>query len=144
MNSNGLDRLQRLFLDSDLGFAFVARDYPVAAAGVSLRIDLLYYHLRLRSLIAVNLSEGEATPERASRLNLSLSILDDRVKHPADAASIGLLLGFPGSRPSIGYAMRDPTRPPGISAYRLCFALPRELRGSVPTVEQLSRAERSA
>jgi hypothetical protein len=102
-------------------------------------VDLLFYHLRLRSLVAIDLKMEDFKPVDAGQMNFYLSALDDLVKSPEDRPSIGIILCKSKDRTTVEYALRDTAKPIGISAYRLTSSLPRELQDSLPTLEQLGR-----
>ena len=117
----------------------MGRQYPLEVAGKDYSLDLLFYHLRLRCLVAIDLKMDAFEPGDAGQMSFYLSALDDLVKHPQDQPSIGIILCKSKDRTTVEYSLRDTTKPIGVSAYRLTTALPRGLRENLPTVEQLER-----
>ncbi len=129
--------LQKFLLELGRGFAFVGRQYRVEVDGKDFYIDLLFYHLSLRCYFAIDLKTGDFKAEYAGKMNFYLNVLDDRLRHPSDAPSIGLILCQKRNRVIAEYALRGIKKPIGISQYELTRALPAQLRSSLPTVEQI-------
>ena len=100
-------------------------------------IDLLFYHLKLRCFVVIDLKKGEFKPEYAGKMNFYLSVVDDQLRHPADAPSIGLILCQDRNHIVAGYALRAVDKPIGISEYELTRALPPSLQSASPTVEEI-------
>ena len=100
-------------------------------------IDLLFYHLKLRCFVVIDLKKGEFKPEYAGKMNFYLSVVDDQLRHEADAPSIGLILCQDRNHIVAEYALRGVDKPIGISEYELTRALPVNLRSALPTVEEI-------
>jgi len=132
-----LGHLREFLLELGVGFAFVASQYPLEVGGEDFRLDLLFYHLKLRCYVVVELKLGVFRPEFVGKMNFYLSAIDDRLRHPDDQPSIGILLCKERNRVVAEYALRDYFKPIGISEYRLAESLPETLRGSLPTIEEL-------
>jgi len=105
--------------------------------GEEFRLDLLFYHLRLRAFIVLDLKIGDFQPEYSGKMNFYLSAIDDLLRHPDDEPSIGIILCKSKNKVVAEYALRDIRKPVGVSEYRLTEALPKRLRGSLPAIEQL-------
>lgn len=133
--------VQRFLLELGAGFAFVGRQVHLEVDGEDYRIDLLFYHLRLRCYVVLELKNGPFRPEYAGKLNFYLSAVDDLMRHPDDRPSIGLLLCRSKQRTVVEYALRDMGKPIGVAEWvdQLTATLPDELRGSLPTVEEFER-----
>jgi predicted nuclease of restriction endonuclease-like (RecB) superfamily len=131
--------LQEFLLELGVGFAFLGRQYRLEVGSRDYFIDLLFYHLRLRSLVSFDLKTEEFQPEDAGKMNFYLSALDDLVRPPEGRPSIGIILCRTKDRTTVEYALRDTTKPIGVSAYRLTSSLPEELRGALPTLEDLEQ-----
>jgi len=132
-----LDHLRDFLLELGVGFAFVGSQYPLEVGGQEFRIDLLFYHLRLRAYIALELKREEFKPEFSGKMNFYLSAIDDLLRHPDDHPSIGVILCKAKNKVVAEYALRDLGKPVGVSEYRLTGRLPARLQQSLPTVEQL-------
>jgi len=129
--------IREFLLELGLGFAFVGSQYPLEVAGQDYYLDLLFYHLSLRCYVVVDLKVGDFLPEHAGKMNFYLSAVDDLLRHSDDAASIGIILCRSKNQRIAEYALRDMAKPIGIPKFDLARALPDELRGSLPTIEDL-------
>ncbi len=107
--------------------------------GEDFYIDLLFYHLRLRCFIVIDLKARPFKPEFAGKMNFYLSAVDDQLRHPDDNPSIGLILCKSRKRTVAEYALRDLAKPVGVARYvtKLVASLPADLQGNLPTIEQL-------
>ena len=131
-----LDQIQRFLIELGVGFAFVGRQVRLEVGGEDYFIDLLFYHLRLRCYIAVELKAGKFKPEYAGKMNFHLSAVDERLRHPDDKPSIGLILCRAKHRLTAEYALRGISAPIGVADWK-APALPDPLRRSLPTIAQL-------
>lgn len=134
-----LANIRRFLLELGIGFAFVGQQVRLEVDGEDYCLDLLFYHLRLRCFVVVDLKTRRFRPEHAGQMNFYLSVVDDRLRHPDDRPSIGLILCRTRSRVIAEYALRDLGKPVGVSRYvtRLVPELPEELRGALPSPSQL-------
>jgi predicted nuclease of restriction endonuclease-like (RecB) superfamily len=138
-----LEHLRDFMLELGVGFAFVGSQYHLEVDEKDYYIDLLFYHLELRAYVAIDLKVEEFKPEFAGKMNFYLSAIDDFLRHAEDRSSIGIILCKARDRVTVEYALRDTRKPIGVSEYRLTKALPRELRSSLPTIEQLEEELKS-
>jgi predicted nuclease of restriction endonuclease-like (RecB) superfamily len=127
-----LDHLRQLLLELGVGFAFVGSQYRLTIGNGDFFIDLLFYHLKLRVFVVVDLKMRAFEPEFAGKMNFYLSAVNDRLRHPDDQPSIGIILCKTRDRFVAEYALRDINKPIGISEYRLAESLPEKLKGSLP------------
>jgi predicted nuclease of restriction endonuclease-like (RecB) superfamily len=132
-----LAHLRDFLLELGIGFAFVASQYRLEVGGSDFFIDLLFYHLKLRCFILVDLKAKEFEPEFAGKMNFYLAAVDDLLRHPDDRPSIGLIICKAKNQIIAEYALRNSITPIGISEYRLAESLPADLKGSLPTIEEL-------
>ena len=129
--------LEKFLLELGAGFAFVGRQYHLQIADKDFYIDLLFYNLKLRSYVVIELKKGEFKPEYAGKLNFYCSAVDDLLKHPTDQATIGLILCEDKNQIFAEYALKDINKPIGVSQYELTQALPNNLKGSLPTIAEI-------
>lgn len=129
--------LEKFLLELGQGFAFVGRQYHLAVSDKDFYLDLLFYHLKLRAFIVVELKKGEFKPEYAGKMNFYCSVVDDHLRNETDQPTIGLILCQAKDRILAEYTLRDIHKPIGISAYELTRALPDNLKSSLPTVEEI-------
>lgn len=137
LETNLLHQLERFLLELGQGFAFVGRQYHVVVGENDFYIDLLFYHLKLRCFVVIDLKKGEFKPEYAGKMNFYLGVVDDKLRHEADAPSIGLILCQDRNHIVAEYALRGMSKPIGVSEYELTRALPVNLRSALPTVEEI-------
>ncbi len=135
--------LEAFLLELGQGFAFVGRQYRLDVGDEDFYIDLLFYHLRLRAFVVIDLKKGKFKPEYAGKLNFYCNVVNDRLKRPDDQPTIGLILCQEHGRLLAEYSFAGIDKPIGISIYELTRALPSELRSALPTVEEIE-AELSA
>ena len=129
--------ITRFLLELGAGFAFVGRQVHLEVGGEDFYLDLLFYHLKLRCFVVVELKAGEFRPEHAGKLNFYLSAVDAQMRAAHDAPTIGLLLCKTRNRVIAEYALRDVNKPIGVAEYELVQALPEPLEGSLPSIEQI-------
>lgn len=134
-----LSHLRDFMLELGVGFAFVGSQYHLEVGGEDYYLDLLFYHLKLRCYVIVELKIGEFKPEYVGKMNFYLNVADDLLRHEADAPSIGLLLCRTQNKVIAEYALRGVEKPLGVSTYELAESLPAELTGSLPSVEELEQ-----
>lgn len=132
-----LKHLEQFLLELGQGFAFVGRQYYVKINDNEFYLDLLFYHLELRRFIVVELKKGRFKPEYAGKMNFYLSLIDDSLKKPTDNTTIGLILCQEKDQIMAEYTLRGVDRPIGVSEYELTRALPKDLKSSLPTVEEI-------
>ena len=123
------------------GFALVGRQVHLEVGDQDFYLDLLFYHLKLRCFVVIDLKAKDFTPEAAGKMNFYLSAVDDRFRQADDQPSIGLILCRSKNRVIAEYALRDMTKPIGVSGYvtQLVESLPKALKGAVPSVAELER-----
>jgi predicted nuclease of restriction endonuclease-like (RecB) superfamily len=126
-------------LELGAGFAFVGRQVLLDVAGDEFFIDLLFYHLKLRCYVVIELKGGKFKPEHLGQLSFYLAAVDAQIKHPQDAPTIGLLLCKSKNKVVAEYALRNNTQPLGVAEYQLLDSLPAELQTSLPSIEQIER-----
>lgn len=132
-------RVKDVLLEMGKGFAFVGNQHHLEIGGQDWYVDLLFYHRRLRCLVAVDLKIGAFQPEHAGKMNFYLAALDDLEREPSDSPSIGLILCRERNRVVVEYALRNVTGPIGVAEYRLLVAdaLPAALAEVLPTAEEI-------
>lgn len=119
------------------GFAFVGRQYLVTVGDSDYYIDLLFYHVRLKCYVVIELKNTRFVPEYAGKLNFYLSAVDSIVKQPDDNATIGILLCRDKNNIEAEFALRDINKPMGVSEFELSEQLPDNLKSSLPTIEEI-------
>jgi hypothetical protein len=131
--------IEKFLLELGKGFAFVGRQINLEVGDSDFRLDLLFYHLKLRCYVVIELKTGKLEPGHISQLGFYLSVVDDLLKHPDDQPSIGLLLVREKDHLIAEYCLRGHTQPMGISEWQheIERSLPAEFKSSLPTIEEL-------
>ena len=129
--------IRDFLLELGVGFAFVGTQYHLDVAGQDWYLDMLFYHLTLRCYVVVELKATDFKPEYAGKMHFYLNVVDDQLRRGDDAPSIGLILCRTKNRTVVEYTLRDTTRPIGVSQFQITEALPENLKGSLPTIEQI-------
>ena len=118
-------------------FAFMGNQYRLEVDDEEYFIDLLLFHRRLKSLIAVELKIGKFKPEYAGKMNFYLSALNDKVRYEDENPSIGIIICKDKNRTTVEYALRDSNKPIGVSTYHLSEKLPKDLKAFFPTADEI-------
>ncbi|MDP9157767.1 MAG: PDDEXK nuclease domain-containing protein [Pseudomonadota bacterium] len=129
--------ITRFLLELGAGFAFVGRQYRLDVGGDEFFVDLLFYHLKLRCYVVVELKTTPFRPEYAGQLNFYLSAIDAQVKAPDDQPTIGLLLCKEKNRLVAEYALRGVAKPMGVAEYQLLRQVPESLETTLPSIDQI-------
>lgn len=135
-----VQHISRFLLELGAGFAYVGRQVPLEVGGEDFFIDLLFYHLKLRCFVVIELKAGAFKPEHLGQLGFYLTAIDRDMKSEHDNPTIGLLLCKTKNKVVAEYALGDKTQPMGIAEYRLVESLPAELQTSLPSIEEIERA----
>lgn len=133
------EHITRFLLELGKGFAYIGRQFPLKIGAKEYYIDLLFYHIRLRCYVVIDLKVTPFEPEHAGKMNFYLSAVDDLLKIDADHASIGIVLCKSKDSVEVEYALRGISKPIGVSEFVLTEALPDELKPNIPTVEEFER-----
>lgn len=131
--------ITNFLLELGAGFAYVGRQYHLKVSQNDYYLELLFYHLKLRCYVVIELKAVAFEPEFAGKLNFYLSAVDDLVKTEHDNPTIGILLCKSKDKVIAEYALRDINKPMGISEYKLTEAIPEDFKGSLPSIEDLER-----
>ncbi|MCT7586747.1 PDDEXK nuclease domain-containing protein [Aliarcobacter butzleri] len=118
-------------------FSFIGNQHRLEIDDEEYFIDLLLYHRRLKSLIAIELKVGKFKPEYAGKMNFYLSILNDTIKLPDENPSIGIIICKEKKRTTVEYALKESNQPIGVATYKLTESLPNDLKGLLPTAKEI-------
>lgn len=131
--------MQKFLIELGHGFAFVGKQYPIKAGKKDLYIDLLFYHLKLRCYVVVELKGKEFDSRDAGQMSAYLSAVDDQLRHKHDNPSIGIILCKTKDNVFAEYVLRNFNRPIGVAEFevKLVEKLPKELKSSLPTIKEI-------
>jgi predicted nuclease of restriction endonuclease-like (RecB) superfamily len=131
--------ITQFLLELGAGFAFVGRQVHLEVGGDDFFIDLLFYHLKLRCYVVIELKADKFKPEHLGQLGFYLTAVDRQIKSEQDSPSIGLLLCKSKNKVVAEYALGDKNQPMGIAEYKLLESLPEPLQTNLPSIEQIER-----
>ena len=132
-----LNNITKVLLELGKGFAFVGHQYHLEVAGEDYYIDLLFYNIKLKCYVVIELKIGEFKPEYAGKLSFYLTAIDELVKEKNDNPTIGLLLCRHKNNVIAEYTLRDMNKPMGVSEYKIKDYLPESLQNELPSIEEL-------
>jgi len=132
-----VQHIARFLLELGAGFAFVGRQVHLEVGGEDFFLDLLFYHLKLRAYVVIELKVTDFKPAHLGQLGFYLTAVDEQIKAPEDAPTIGLLLCKSKNKVVAEYALRDGKKPMGIAEYQLVQALPGDLESILPSIERI-------
>lgn len=134
-----VEHMTQFLLELGAGFAFVGRQVNIEVGGDDFFLDLLFYHLKLRCYVVIELKAGKFKPEHLGQLSFYLTAVDAQVKDEQDKPTIGILLCQTKNKVVAEYALRENAQPLGIAAYELVSSLPSDLQTSLPSIEQIEQ-----
>jgi predicted nuclease of restriction endonuclease-like (RecB) superfamily len=132
-----IQHISQFLLELGKGFAFVGKQYHLVVADNDYYLDLLFYHIKLKCYVVIELKNTRFIPEYTGKLNFYLSAVDSLLKTPEDNPTIGLLLCREKNQIEVEFALRDLNKPIGVSEYVLVQKLPDNLKSSLPTIEEI-------
>ena len=139
IESELVKNITKLLLELGTGFAFVGNQYHIEVENEDFYIDLLFYNLKLRCYVVLELKNGDFKPEYAGKLNFYISAVDDLLKTAQDSPTIGILLCKNKKGMIAEYALRDIEKPIGVSEYNLSNTLPEKYENVLPSAEDIER-----
>jgi len=132
-----MEHITNFLLELGSGFAFVGRQYKLMVGGDEFRIDLLFYHIKLKCYVVVELKTVKFKPEFAGQLNFYVSAIDGEVRESNDNPTIGILICKSKNNTVVEYALNKVDNPIGVSEYQLVSQLPKEFKSSLPSIEEI-------
>ena len=136
-----IEHLEKFLLELGQGFAFVGRQVHMEVGGDDFYIDLLFYHLKIRCYVVVELKAGKFCPGHVSQLTMYMNIVDDMLRHPDDKPTIGLLLVKEKNHLVAKYSLMGNKKPIGVAEWeqQITDSLPEDLKPSLPSIEELEK-----
>jgi Uncharacterized conserved protein len=131
--------ITKFLLELGQGFAYVGRQYPIQIGNKLRNIDLLFYHLELRSYLVVELKVSEFEPEHAGKLGYYISAVNNQLKKDTDNPTIGLLICKKKDNIEAQYSLESSSQPIGISEYTFSKFVPEDFKSSLPSIEEIER-----
>jgi predicted nuclease of restriction endonuclease-like (RecB) superfamily len=134
-----VNKIREFLAQMGADFSFIGNQYRLEVDDEEYFIDMLLYHRRLKSLIAIELKVGKFKPEYAGKMNFYLSALNDTIKLEDENPSIGIIICQDKKRTTVEYALKDSNQPIGVATYKLTETLPKDYENLLPTPEQISK-----
>lgn len=130
--------ITNLLLEMGTGFAFLGNQYHLSVGGEDFYLDMLFYNLKLKCYVVIDLKTAKFTPEQAGKMNFYLSVVDDQLRSETDNPSIGLILCRNENKMVAEYALRDMSKPIGVSEYKLVQELPELFKDTLPDTAEIA------
>lgn len=137
LESSLTEHIQHFLLELGQGFAFVGRQYTMTLDNQDFIIDMLFYHLKLRCYVVIELRKGIFLPEYAGKMNFYCNLVDAQLKHSSDQPTIGLILCQDKNKIIAEYGLKNIEKPIGVSEYELSKVLPDEFKSTLPSIEEI-------
>jgi len=134
-----IGKIEKFLREMGIMYAFLGSQYRLEVGDQEFFIDILLYHRKLKSLVAIELKIGEFIPEYIGKMQFYLAVLDDRVRLKGENPSIGIILCKKKNEIIVEYALKETKKPIGVSSYQIVSKLPKELQHDLPTADQISR-----
>jgi len=131
------ENITKFLVELGTGFAYVGRQVPLNIDGTDYSVDLLFYHLKLRCFVVIELKTGKFLPEAAGKTSFYLSAIDDLMRHSTDNATIGIIICKDKNNLVAEYALRGINQPIGVSEYQLSKLLPENFKSALPSIEEI-------
>jgi predicted nuclease of restriction endonuclease-like (RecB) superfamily len=138
-----IDNIKSFLLELGKSFAFVGNQYHLNLEGEDYYIDLLFYHIKLKCYVVIELKTGKFKPEYAGKLNFYLNLVDHQLKDQNDNKTIGIILCEEKNNLTVEYSIQNISSPMGVSHYTLTETLPKSLKEYLPTPQDLSKLTKS-
>lgn len=132
-----IDNVTKFLLELGTGFAYVGKQVAMQVGDQEYFIDLLFYHLKLRAYVVIELKVTDFIPEYAGKLSFYLSVANDILRHPTDNPTIGLLICKNKNNVIAEYSLKNINQPIGVTEYQLTRLFPEEFKNSLPTIEEI-------
>lgn len=134
---NLVKNMEKFLLELGSGFAFVGRQYKLEIDHNEFYVDLLFYHLKLRCYVVIELKKGKFKPEYSGQINFYCSAIDAMLANENDLPTIGLILCQEKNEIIAEYSLKNMSQPIGISEYQLTEVLPKEFVSALPSIEMI-------
>ncbi len=134
-----IDHIRNFLLELGAGFAFIGNQYHIELEGEDYYLDMVFYHVKLKCYVVIELKSSKFKPEYAGKMNFYLNLMDKQVKDTSDNPTIGLILCEDKKNITVEYAIEGINRPMGVSQFKLTEKLPESLKKYLPTPEELTK-----
>ena len=134
-----IQHLKKFMLELGRGFSYVGNQFNLVVEGDDYFLDLLFYNIHLKCYVVFELKIGDFKPEFTGKLNFYTNTVNEEIKGKDDKPTIGILLCKTPNKTVVKYSLQGIKSPIGVSEYQLASALPKQLKGEMPTIEELEK-----
>lgn len=134
-----VENISKFLIELGSGFAFVGKQVEISVGNRSFFIDLLFYHIKLKRYVVIELKTGHFEPEFAGKLNFYVTAVDKQMRDENDNATVGMIICKDKNKIIAEYSLTDLHKPLGISSYELKKILPENLRSHLPSIEDVEK-----
>ena len=134
-----INNITKLLLELGNGFAFIGRQYHIEVENEDYYLDLLFYNLKVRCYVVIELKTTEFRPEYAGKLNFYLSAVDEYIKSETDNPTFGILLCKDKKKVTAELALKDINKPIGVSEYKILSEIPEFLENTLPSIQDIEK-----
>ncbi len=134
-----IKNIRQFLLEMGTDFTFVGNQYKLQVNDKEFRIDLLLFHRKLQSLIAIDLKIGEFEPEHKGKMEFYLSVLNDTIKLPHENPAIGIIICKSKDRTIVEYSLNTATLPIGVATYNTTNTLPEAYQALLPATTEIAQ-----
>lgn len=129
-------QISAFLLELGAGFAYMGRQFKLEVGGQDYKLDLLFYHTKLRCYVNIELKIDEFKPEYVGKSQFYLTAINNLIKSDQDNPSIGIILCKEANHIVVEYAITDNKSPIGVAEYTLSAVLPENMKGILPSAEE--------
>ncbi|MDD5686250.1 MAG: PDDEXK nuclease domain-containing protein [Elusimicrobia bacterium] len=134
-----IEHIAKFLLELGTGFSYVGRQIPLRVGESEFYIDLLFYHIKLRCYIVIELKTVVFQPEFAGKLNFYITAVDRQLRSEFDQPTVGIIICKTKDKVVAEYALSDIHKPIGVSEYQLTHSLPKKFKSNLPTIKQIEK-----
>ena len=135
-----INKLQKFLLELGQGFAYIGRQQPIMIGQKEMAMDLLFYHMKLRCYVVIDLKVGEFDASYTSQIGTYVVAVNHQLKTEMDNPTIGLIICKTKDNVVAEYSLEASSVPIGISEYQLSKVLPKEIESSLPSIEEIEKS----
>ena len=137
------DHITKFLVELGQGFAYVGRQYQIKIGENDRFIDLLFYHLKLRCYVVIELKAVKFEPEFTGKLGYYVSAVNHQLKMDVDNPTIGILICKTKDDIDVQYSLESSSQPIGISEYQFSKILPDNFKSVLPSIKEIEEELKS-
>ena len=135
-----ISQIGKFLLELGSGFAYMGRQYKLEVGGQEYYLDLLFFHTKLNCYVNIELKIDAFKPEYAGKSQFYLTAIDEQLKSEYHNPSVGIILCKEANNIVVEYTLKQTSVPLGVAEYKLVQELPEQLKGLIPSAEELKES----